>query len=99
MKTSQASTKCFKFKGPSALRVVFCFQDTRGVVVQTVKKGDGITFPRKGDRITVHYIGKLASNGRKFDSTYDRCLAVAISAEVRIRHLSVFHVKLGSLCH
>lgn len=47
-------------------------QDTRGLVVQTIKNGDGITFPQKGDRISVHYTGKLAANGRKFDSTYDR---------------------------
>ncbi|CAL1140658.1 unnamed protein product [Cladocopium goreaui] len=47
-------------------------QDSRGVVVQTVMRGDGITYPKSGDRISVHYTGKLASNGRKFDSTYDR---------------------------
>mmetsp|Transcript_41234 Transcript_41234/g.89337 ORF Transcript_41234/g.89337 Transcript_41234/m.89337 type:complete len:106 (-) Transcript_41234:8-325(-) len=35
-------------------------------------RGDGITYPKSGDRISVHYTGKLASNGRKFDSTYDR---------------------------
>ena len=52
-----------------------CFlEDSRGVVVQTVMRGDGITYPKSGDRISVHYTGKLASNGRKFDSTYDRCL-------------------------
>eukprot|EP00438_Fugacium_kawagutii_P023565 Skav205172 [mRNA] locus=scaffold2773:217712:219865:- [translate_table: standard] len=54
------------------LRQIKVKQDTRGLVVQTIKKGDGITFPQKGDRISVHYTGKLAANGRKFDSTYDR---------------------------
>ena len=44
------------------------------MVVQTVVRGDGITYPKSGDRISVHYTGKLASNGRKFDSTYDRVL-------------------------
>ena len=57
---------------PHSILQGFSSEDSRGVVVQTVVRGDGITYPKSGDRISVHYTGKLASNGRKFDSTYDR---------------------------
>eukprot|EP00434_Breviolum_minutum_P013853 symbB.v1.2.012215.t1/scaffold833.1/size175488/5 len=36
-------------------------QDLRGVVVQSTNPGDGITFPLSGNRISVHYVGKLAA--------------------------------------
>lgn len=39
--------------------------------VVTERKGDGKTFPKKGDMLTMHYLGTL-SNGNKFDSSYDR---------------------------
>lgn len=32
------------------------------------KPGDGITIPKKGDRVQVHYTGKLTS-GKQFDSS------------------------------
>ncbi|CAJ1360255.1 unnamed protein product, partial [Effrenium voratum] len=47
-------------------------QDPRGVAVKTLKPGDGRTFAEAGDRVTVHYIGRLAANGKQFDSTHDR---------------------------
>jgi FK506-binding protein 1 len=40
-----------------------------GVQVQTVKPGDGKTFPKVGSRVSVHYIGTLADGGREFDSS------------------------------
>jgi FK506-binding protein 1 len=42
-----------------------------GVKIETVIKGDGKTFPRVGDRITVHYEGTL-QDGTVFDSTRKR---------------------------
>ncbi|GAA6045409.1 hypothetical protein NBRC10513_007779 [Rhodotorula toruloides] len=43
-----------------------------GVTVETIRPGDGQNFPKKGDTVTMHYHGTLASNGNKFDSSYDR---------------------------
>ncbi|EEC12190.1 FKBP-type peptidyl-prolyl cis-trans isomerase, putative [Ixodes scapularis] len=42
-----------------------------GVEVQTIKPGDGQTFPKTGQTVVVHYTGTLA-NGQQFDSSRDR---------------------------
>jgi len=42
-----------------------------GVTIETVKAGDGVTFPKKGQLVVVHYTGTL-TNGKKFDSSRDR---------------------------
>lgn len=44
-----------------------------GVQYVVIRKGDGAGAPPSPvDRVTVHYEGRLASNGKKFDSSYDR---------------------------
>jgi len=44
----------------------------KGVTIETKRKGDGKTFPKKEDMVTVHYTGTLKESGRKFDSSHDK---------------------------
>ncbi|KAK8737213.1 hypothetical protein OTU49_004388 [Cherax quadricarinatus] len=43
-----------------------------GVLKQILKPGEGEATPWKGDRVFVHYVGTLAEDGSKFDSSRDR---------------------------
>merc|ERR1740123_1714649 len=42
------------------------------LAIEIVTPGDGKTFPKPGDRLTMHYTGTLAADGSKFDSSRDR---------------------------
>lgn len=39
---------------------------------QLILAGDGVTFPKAGDTVSMHYTGALATTGAKFDSSKDR---------------------------
>jgi len=43
-----------------------------GVTKKVLREGDGTNYPAKGDLLTMHYVGTLASNGSKFDSSIEK---------------------------
>ncbi len=43
-----------------------------GVEKEILQAGDGESFPCSGDMLTMHYTGRLASDGTQFDSSVSR---------------------------
>lgn len=70
-----------------------------GVVKTTKQAGDGVTFPKSGDKLTMHYIGTLASNGKKFDASHDRgrpfSFTIGIGQVIRGWDDGVIQMSLG----
>lgn len=70
-----------------------------GVTKQTLQQGDGKTYPKVNDKLTMHYIGTLASNGKKFDASRDRgrpfSFTIGIGQVIRGWDEGVIQMSLG----
>ena len=42
-----------------------------GVRIEFISNGDQNNYPRRGDKLTVHYVGYRGNDGVKFESSYD----------------------------
>lgn len=43
-----------------------------GVEVEVTRPGTGKTFPQKGSRCPLRYVGTMAASGKKFHASHDR---------------------------
>ncbi|KAJ9474211.1 FK506-binding protein 1 [Pseudozyma hubeiensis] len=50
-------------------RSTFHSSTVKMVQIEKISPGDGKTFPKPGDTVTMHYIGTLAKDGSEFDSS------------------------------
>ncbi len=69
-----------------------------GVTKTTITEGDGKTFPKPGNQLTMHYTGTL-SDGKKFDSSVDRgqpfTFTIGIGQVIRGWDEGVVQMSLG----
>lgn len=76
------------------------FQNT-GVRKQLLKAGDGKTYPKHGQSVTVHYAGFL-TNGKKFDSSVGKqpfTFNIGIGQVIRGWDEGVLGMSLGEICN
>ena len=61
--------------------------------------GDGTTFPKAGDSLSMHYTGTLAADGSKFDSSVDRGIpfdfTIGVGEVIRGWDVGVMRMSLG----
>jgi len=69
------------------------------LVVETLSPGDGSTYPKAGDKLTMHYTGTLAETGAKFDSSLDRgepfSFQIGVGQVIRGWDVGVMKMSLG----
>uniref|UniRef100_A0A2K5JRI5 peptidylprolyl isomerase n=1 Tax=Colobus angolensis palliatus TaxID=336983 RepID=A0A2K5JRI5_COLAP len=74
----------------------------RGVLKIVKRVGNGEETPMIGDKVYVHYKGKL-SNGKKFDSSHDRSepfvFSLGKSQVIKAWDIGVATMKKGEICH
>ena len=67
-----------------------------GVQIETLKPGDGATFPQKGQKVSCHYVLTLES-GKKVDSSRDRgrpfMFTLGLLSAVSARPLTLLHSR------
>lgn len=70
-----------------------------GVRKQLLRAGDGVTYPAKGDALTMHYTGSLAAGGTVFDSSVQRgepfCFNIGLGQVIRGWDEGVARMSLG----
>jgi len=66
---------------------------------ETLVPGDGKTYPKPNTKLTMHYIGTLASNGSKFDASRDRgrpfSFTIGVGQVIRGWDEGVMQMSLG----
>mmetsp|Transcript_13368 Transcript_13368/g.42627 ORF Transcript_13368/g.42627 Transcript_13368/m.42627 type:complete len:111 (-) Transcript_13368:158-490(-) len=69
-----------------------------GVEVTTTTAGDGKTYPKAGDKLVMHYTGRL-EDGTKFDSSRDRgkpfSFTIGVGQVIRGWDEGVLRMSLG----
>ncbi|GMH75754.1 hypothetical protein TL16_g06863 [Triparma laevis f. inornata] len=70
-----------------------------GVKRTVLKEGDKQTFPKEGDKLKMHYVGTLKSNGKKFDSSRDKNkpfqFVIGIGQVIKGWDVGVMEMSLG----